>query len=182
MGIGLWFNKRIVEPLLQILRRGAEPNQLAFSTALGITLGLFPICGAAVFLCGMAIAALRSRCHAPSVMLANFIATPIELSLVVPFLRFGEALTGGTHFPLNSDALKRVLTGKASQEVLLSIAHALLGWLVATPFILTALYIVLLPVFKILVRKFSSAALSSKKELHSYSEIKLKSYGPATQD
>ncbi|KAH9726004.1 DUF2062 domain-containing protein [Citrus sinensis] len=166
MGIGLWLNKRIVEPLLQILRRGAEPNQLAFSTALGITLGLFPICGAAVFLCGMAIAALRSRCHAPSVMLANFIATPIELSLVVPFLRFGEALTGGPHFPLNSDALKRVLTGKASQE--------LLGWLVATPFILTALYIVLLPVFKILVRKFSSAALSSKKELHSYSEIKLK--------
>lgn len=182
MGIGLWFNKRIVEPLLQILRRGAEPNQLAFSTALGITLGLFPICGAAVFLCGMAIAALRSRCHAPSVMLANFIATPIELSLVVPFLRFGEALTGGPHLPLNSDALKRVLTGKASQEVLLSIAHALLGWLVATPFILTALYLVLLPVFKILVRKFSSAALSSKKELHSYSEIKLKSYGPATQD
>ncbi|KAJ0026024.1 hypothetical protein Pint_07221 [Pistacia integerrima] len=142
MVVGPWFKKKVIDPLLQILQRGAEPKQLAFSTALGLTLGVFPICGmcilfkkikhfihlritrVTVFLCGMAIAVLKSRCHAPSMMLANFIATPIELSLVVPFLRFGEALTGGPHFPLTSDALKRVLTGKASQEVLFSVAHA----------------------------------------------------------
>ena len=45
-------------------------------------------------------------------------------SLVVPFLRFGEAITGGSHFPLTSDALKKVFTGQASHEVILSIAHA----------------------------------------------------------
>jgi len=45
-------------------------------------------------------------------------------SLVVPFLRFGEIITGGSHFPLTSDALKKVFTGEASHEVLLSIAHA----------------------------------------------------------
>lgn len=45
-------------------------------------------------------------------------------SLVVPFLRFGEAITGGPHFPLTSDALKKVFTGQASHEVLLSVAHA----------------------------------------------------------
>lgn len=127
--------------------------------------------GVTIFLCGMAIALLGSLCHAPSVMLANFIATPIELrycpiplkfsqsyflfvlqsyifmayvklyfffitlivssfallSLVVPFLRFGESISGGLHFPLTSDALKKVLTGQASHEVLLSIAHAVSG-------------------------------------------------------
>lgn len=46
---------------------------------------------------------------------------------MVPFLRFGEAICGGPHFPLTSDALKKVLTGQASQEVLLSIAHAVGG-------------------------------------------------------
>lgn len=46
---------------------------------------------------------------------------------MVPFLRFGEAMCGGPHFPLTSDALKKVLTGQASQEVLLSIAHAVGG-------------------------------------------------------
>ena len=37
------------------------------------------VTGVTVFLCGIAIAVLRGRCHAPSVMLANFIATPIEI-------------------------------------------------------------------------------------------------------
>lgn len=47
-----------------------------------------------------------------------------HFSLVVPFLRFGEAITGGPHFPLTSDALKKVLTGQASHEVLLSVGHS----------------------------------------------------------
>ncbi|KAL3598384.1 hypothetical protein D5086_006302 [Populus alba] len=125
MGLLAWLDKKIVDPLYQILRRGLEPKQLAFSTALGIALGIFPICGVTVLLCGLAIALLGSLCHAPTVLLANFIATPIELSLVVPFLRLGEVMSGGPPFPLTSDALKKVLTGQASREVILSIAHAI---------------------------------------------------------
>lgn len=174
IGVSAWVNKKIVDPLLQILRRGAEPKQLAFSAALGVTLGLFPICGVTVFLCGIAIALLGSFCHAPSVMLANFIATPIELSLVVPFLRFGEAISGGAHFPLTSDALKKVLTGQASHEVLLSIAHALLGWVVAAPIILAVLYILFLPCFKFLLHKYGTVTSSPKKEHLLHSEVRLK--------
>lgn len=40
------------------------------------------LAGVTVFLCGMAIALLGHLCHSPSVMLFNFIATPIELRLV----------------------------------------------------------------------------------------------------
>lgn len=47
-------------------------------------------------------------------------------SLIVPFLRFGEVITGGPHFALTSDALKKVLTGQASYEVLQSVFHAVL--------------------------------------------------------
>ncbi|XP_022990629.1 uncharacterized protein LOC111487454 [Cucurbita maxima] len=164
-----WFNQKIVDPLLQILQRGAEPKQLAFSAALGITLGLFPICGVTVFLCGLAIAFLGSLCHAPTVMLANFVATPLELSLVVPFLRFGEALSGRPSFPLTPDALKKVFSGQASHEVLSSIAHVLLGWAVAAPLILGIGYLLFLPCFKILVRKFSPAASP-----RSQSDVKMK--------
>lgn len=42
---------------------------------------------------------------------------------MVPFLRFGEAISGGPRFPFTPDALKKVFTGEASHEVLLSIAH-----------------------------------------------------------
>jgi hypothetical protein len=48
----------------------------------------------------------------------------IFLSLIIPFLRLGEALTGSDPFPLTSDAFKMVITGHASKDVLLSILHA----------------------------------------------------------
>ncbi|EPS73525.1 hypothetical protein M569_01233, partial [Genlisea aurea] len=150
-----WFRKRIIDPLVQILRRGTEPKKLAFSASVGFTLGLFPICGVTVFLCGIAIAILGSYCHAPTVMLANFIATPVELSLVVPFLRLGERMAGGPHFPLTSDALKMVVRGEASREVLYSIVHAVLGWTVGAPIVFGAMYVVFVPCFKRLVLRFN---------------------------
>ncbi|PSS19361.1 UPF0259 membrane protein like [Actinidia chinensis var. chinensis] len=174
LGLGPWFHTKILDPLLQILRRGAEPKQLAFSAALGISLGIFPICGVTVFLCGLAIAVLGSLCHPPTVMLTNIIATPIELGLVVPFLRLGEVISGGPHFPLTSDALKKVFTGQASWEVLQSILHALLGWMVAAPFILVTLHVLFLPCFKILVHKFGAIPSELKKPLSPQTELKLK--------
>ncbi|MFS7946803.1 hypothetical protein Hanom_Chr06g00540571 [Helianthus anomalus] len=46
-------------------------------------------------------------------------------NLIIVFLRFGEFIMGGAHFPLTVDALKKVLTGKASNEILLSIVAKL---------------------------------------------------------
>ncbi|MCH88404.1 hypothetical protein A2U01_0009290 [Trifolium medium] len=80
--------------------------------------------GVTVFLCGIAVTLLGSFVNAPILLLANFIATPIELSLILPFLRFGEFMTGAPHFTLTSDVLKKILTGQASSQVLLSIVNA----------------------------------------------------------
>ncbi|KAJ0960809.1 hypothetical protein J5N97_001310 [Dioscorea zingiberensis] len=178
-GLASWFNKKLIDPLLQIVKRGAEPKQIAFSTAWSVPNLWYEDCNhidlwVTVFLCGAAIALLGNRCHAPSVMLANFVATPIELSLMIPFLRLGEIISGGPHFPLTTDALKKVFTGQASRDVLLSIVHALLGWFVAAPFILGALYIAFLPCFKYLVHKFGSLPPSPKKPVYPQAEIKLK--------
>lgn len=57
-------------------------------------------------------------------------------SLIIPFLRLGESITGGSHFPLTSDALKKVFTGEASQELLFSIFRAVGSELTLDPFFL----------------------------------------------
>ncbi|XP_066329530.1 uncharacterized protein [Miscanthus floridulus] len=157
--------------------RGAEPKQLAFSAALGLTIGIFPICGmiiltlssfpcfsvgTTVILGAVAVAMLGSRCNAVTVMVLNLAATPIELSLIVPFLRLGETITGSGHFPLTANALKNVLTGHASKDVLLSIVRAMLGWLVAAPFVLAVLYVVSFPCFKVLVNRFGGIPSSPR--------------------
>uniref|UniRef100_M4F9Z5 DUF2062 domain-containing protein n=1 Tax=Brassica campestris TaxID=3711 RepID=M4F9Z5_BRACM len=162
-----WFNKKITDPLLRILQALSRSSLLSPPHSV-LPWGYFPY---AVFLCGVAIAFLGSACHAPTVMLANIIATPAELALVVPFLRLGEKVTGGPHFPLTSDALKKVFTGQASQQVFLSIGNALLGWLVAAPFFFIALYLVLLPCFKILGRKFGGDASTPKIPISMETEL-----------
>ncbi|XP_004506459.1 uncharacterized protein [Cicer arietinum] len=174
MGICNWFQHKFTDPLLLVLRGGADPKLLSFSAALGITFGVFPICGVTVFLCGIAIPLLGSFVNAPILLLANFIATPIELSLIISFLRLGEVICGAPHFLLTSDALKKVLTGHASSELLLSIAHALLGWVVASPLILGILYVVLLPCINYLIRKLSSPPSSPKMPLQPFSEVGFK--------
>ncbi|XP_074262973.1 uncharacterized protein LOC141585828 [Silene latifolia] len=163
-GVCSWLHDKIIDPFLLILRRGTEPKQLAFSAALGTTLGIFPIVGVTVFLCGLAIPILGSRCHPPTVLLLNFVVTPIELSLVVPFLRLGETICGSSHFSLTSDALKKVFTGQASTQVLLTILHAMLGWLFVAPFILPLLYLLLFPCFKVLVRRFKPKEAQLRSE------------------
>lgn len=151
-----WWRSKIADPVMLILRRGTEPKQLAFSAALGITLGIFPICGVTVFLCGVAAAILGSKCHTPTLMLANFIATPVELSLIVPFLRFGEwIINSHTQFELTSDAFKKIITGSASRDLLYGVFHVVLGWAVIAPVILGALYFLLVPIFRWSTRKFA---------------------------
>jgi hypothetical protein len=120
------------------------------------------IAGTTVILGGVAVAMLGSRCNAVTVMVLNLAATPLELSLIIPFLRLGEAITGSGHFPLTADALKNVLTGHASKDVLLSIVHAMLGWLIAAPFVLGVLYMVSVPCFKVLVDRFGGIPSSPR--------------------
>ncbi|KAL2613530.1 hypothetical protein R1flu_025222 [Riccia fluitans] len=151
-----WIRQRITEPLVLVIRRGAEPEVVAFSGALGITLGIFPIYGVTALLCAFAIGLLGTRCNAPTMLLANLIATPVELSLVIPFLRLGEWVVGGKHLLLSKNALWEALTGKASLEVLLGLWHALVGWSVAAPVIVAGLYLSLLPLVKLSIRRSGS--------------------------
>eukprot|EP00252_Welwitschia_mirabilis_P015867 TRINITY_DN35254_c0_g1_i1.p1 TRINITY_DN35254_c0_g1~~TRINITY_DN35254_c0_g1_i1.p1 ORF type:complete len:179 (-),score=21.91 TRINITY_DN35254_c0_g1_i1:253-789(-) len=166
-----WFRRKVVDPLLVVVKRGAEPKQLALSAALGLTFGVFPICGVTVLLCGIAASFFGTAINTPTLMLANFVATPIELSLVLPFLRLGEFISGGDHFPLSTDALKKVITGHASHEVFLGIIHAIYGWLVASPFLLFTLYILFIPCFNFLVQKFKVPPSTPKA---SHLELKMK--------
>lgn len=94
------------------------------------------------------MAILGTKCNGPTLILANLLATPFEFSLMIPFLRVGETLVGASSFQLTKNALWLAISGKASGDLLRAIGHALLGWLVAGPFLCVALYYTLVPVIK----------------------------------
>ncbi len=88
--IGNFFRRRILGPILDLLRQGVTPDKIALSIAFGIVLGVFPALGWTTLLCLVTAAWLRL--NLPAMQLVNFLVYPLQLLLLVPFLRAGEVL------------------------------------------------------------------------------------------
>jgi hypothetical protein len=141
--------RRIAGPLLLLLKEGLTPETLALSLALGGTLGLFPVVGATTALCVAAGVALRLN-H-PALQLANFAVYPLQLPLVLAFVRLGERIVGASPIPFSVERLLIVFRedplgflGRFGWTGL----HGVLGWLSVAPLFGAALYAGLVPVLR----------------------------------
>ncbi|KAI5054691.1 hypothetical protein GOP47_0029836 [Adiantum capillus-veneris] len=123
------------------IHMGLEPKLLSLSAALGLALGVFPICGVPLVFCAAVALVLRSNCHVPTLMLGNFVASFFELWLVVPYMRAGELVTGGEHFPLSTGEFWEALKGGESHTLIFGMLHAIVGWSVFLPITVAVLYI-----------------------------------------
>ena len=62
--------RRVVDPLLSLLRQGLSPERLALSVAVGIALGVLPVLGTTTLLC--TLAAILFRLNVPAMQLVNY--------------------------------------------------------------------------------------------------------------
>jgi uncharacterized protein (DUF2062 family) len=72
------------------LRQGISPRRLALTLALGFAVGCIPVVGIPTVLC--AALALALRLNLPAIQTANYVAMPLQLALIVPFVRLGRWL------------------------------------------------------------------------------------------
>jgi uncharacterized protein (DUF2062 family) len=81
------------------LGQGISPRRLALTLALGFAVGCIPVVGIPTVLC--AAIALALRLNLPAIQAANYVAMPLQLALIVPFVRMGRWLvpshTGPAH-------------------------------------------------------------------------------------
>ncbi len=115
------------------LRQGISPRRLAVTLALGFAIGCIPVVGIPTFVCaGLAVAL---GLNLPAIQAANYAAMPLQLALIVPFVRLGGRLHSFAPRPaLDAHALLHTspLTTVATMGGLA--AQALLAWvLVAIP-------------------------------------------------
>lgn len=87
-----FWRRKIVDPLIDLLRQGITPEKLALSISLGITLGVTPVLGSTSLLCFLA--AVLLRLNLPAIQLVNYLVYPLQFALLVPFLRLGGWLFG----------------------------------------------------------------------------------------
>lgn len=87
-----FIQKKIVTPVIILLKQGSTPEKLAMSLCMGAVLGCFPILGTATLLC--IIFAQVFKLNHVAVQISNYAVYPLHILLVVPFLYAGNAAFG----------------------------------------------------------------------------------------
>ncbi|WP_306591429.1 DUF2062 domain-containing protein [Geothrix sp. 21YS21S-4] len=129
-----WLKARVGEPLLRMLREGSSPQRLAWSLAVGLALGVTPLVGTSTLLC--VGAGFLFRLNQPAMQLVNYAAYPLQVALLIPFIRLGERLFGAPPLPLSLSVLQAALKADAWGALHLfwgSFWHAGVAWLVVVP-------------------------------------------------
>lgn len=72
------------------LSQGISPRRLALTLALGFAIGCIPVVGVPTLLC--AALAFAFRLNFPVIQAANYAVMPLQLVLIVPFVRLGRWL------------------------------------------------------------------------------------------
>ncbi len=73
-----FFYRRLLRPILDLLRQGVTPEKMALSLALGGALGVFPALGCTTLLC--LIAAIVLRLNLPAIQIVNYFVYPIQIA------------------------------------------------------------------------------------------------------
>jgi uncharacterized protein (DUF2062 family) len=118
---------------MQGLSKGITPQRLALTLALGVAVGCIPVVGIPTLVC--AALALCLRLNLPAIQAANYLVMPLQLLLIVPFIRIGGWIKtyAGTP-PVQAGALLHgSKLGMVSQMGSMA-GQALLAWiLIAIP-------------------------------------------------
>lgn len=156
-------DKYLLAPIRSLLTQGLSPRLLALSLAVGLVVGIFPVLGTTTVLCTLFAAALRLNLVA--VQTVHFLMTPVQLLLIIPFVRVGEWVLGRAPQPLSiSEGLALIAQGAVNAVAVLwdAILHAMLGWLLLGPVLLAVVYVVLAQALKSTQRRLFNPASAGR--------------------
>jgi uncharacterized protein (DUF2062 family) len=101
--MGSLLQRVVVEPLMRLLRVGATPEQLAWSLALGVVVGINPLIGSTT-LVALALAGVL-RLNVVASQVGNHLVYPLELVLFPVFLKLGSRVFGSQKVPMGGKKL-----------------------------------------------------------------------------
>lgn len=144
-----WLQRRIVDPLLALLRQGVAPDRLALCVAIGVVVGNIPILGVSTILCGAI--ALIFRLNLPAIQIVQAAMAPTQVLLIIPFVRLGEWILRVPPQPVSIKeglALLAQGAGHAVAALWDAILHAGLAWILVAPMAVFIFYKLLAPLFE----------------------------------
>jgi uncharacterized protein (DUF2062 family) len=110
------------------LRQGISPRRLALTLALGFAIGCFPVMGIPTALC--AVLAVAFGLNLPAIQAANYAVMPLQLALIVPFVRLGRLCGFSSGRAIQAGALLHGSPSVLLMQMGSLAGQAMLGWLV----------------------------------------------------
>ncbi|MBK0404023.1 DUF2062 domain-containing protein [Adhaeribacter sp. BT258] len=89
-----FFKRKLVKPLLALLKAGITPEKLSLTVTLGAVIGLIPAFGVTTLI-GTLVAA-RLRLNSPILLLISYFVNPIQIIIAIPLVKLGIFIFGGT--------------------------------------------------------------------------------------
>lgn len=160
MSASFW-QRRIAAPIIAQLKQGITPEKIALTVALGAVLAVFPVLGSTTLLCGLA--ALALRLNQPVIQLVNYLLYPLQLALLLPFLRAGERF-GAPHLSLSIPEMLAQFRAGPLQFVAdfgLIALGGVAAWCLAAPFAVVAIYLGLRPVLRAMAARSRAVSAGS---------------------
>ena len=135
--------------LLALLKTGITPERLALSVALGAVLGMVPVLGMTTVIC--TLVAFAFRLNLAAIQLVNYFVYPVQIVLLIPFMRAGERLFGAKRLDLSLEKIRAMMANDlwgTVSNLWSTTLHALAAWIVVAPFILALIYMAFLPLMR----------------------------------
>jgi uncharacterized protein (DUF2062 family) len=144
-----WFRRKVKEPLLAELKQGITAKQLALACAVSLAISVNPFIGTTTLLC--LLAGKIFRLNHVVMQIINYFSYPLQIALIIPWIRLGEKLSGSEAQVIEISQMKAEFSRSFVDFVTKFFqmgAHAFLGWLVIVPWATWILYKILVLIFK----------------------------------
>jgi uncharacterized protein (DUF2062 family) len=102
-----FLQRRVVQPVTDLLRIGATPERLAWSIAIGVAIGVNPLLGSTTVV-ALSVAGVF-RLNLVASQLGNHVVYPLELAMFPVFVKLGSLLFGTPGLPLARRELLRAV-------------------------------------------------------------------------
>jgi len=128
---------------------GMTPERLALCVGLGFAFGIIPSLGTTTILC--TFTAFLCRLNLAAMLAANYLVYPIQLALLIPFIRGGEWLFGAEPLNLSTESIRQMMRDDLLKTVVSlapTMIHALLVWLSVAPVVVALIFFVMKPLLR----------------------------------
>jgi len=146
---GFW-QRRIVDPIKQQLTQGVTPQRITFTLGVGTVCSLFPFLGFTSLLnLGVGVAL---RLNQPILQVLNQLLGPLQLLLILVYVRMGEVIWGATGHQFSITEMISSFAELSIVEFLQTFGwagiHAFTAWMVTAPLLFAVVYFPLRPMIE----------------------------------